>query len=317
MRPLIFALAALLFLPGCTNGFLSNAFFYDNSMVSEAHVTDRTRAGEILADLPAPAQKIPVVVYEFQDQTGQFKNNGSYTDYSSAVTKGGYSILVNALLDSGSRQWFTVAERGSLKNLMQERQLINMTRAKYKSADGQKLPELPPMLYGGMMIEGGIVSYDTNVLTGGLGATYLGIGATSQYRRDIVTIYLRAINVQTAEVILSVTSSKTIYSTSLDFNFLKYFTYDKLFQSEAGFTLNEPTQLGVRQAVETGVYSLIMEGVLNGLWSFNDQQAGQKAIADYLKRRGDEDRTIIQQPAAAAPAEAPPPNQFPAPRPSL
>ena len=160
-------LAALL--AGC-----SNSLWFDNPAVSEAHVTDHTRAGQILAELPPPGAKIPVVVYEFQDQTGQFKNNGSYTEYSSAVTKGGYSILVNALLDAGNHQWFTVAERGNLKDLMQERQLINMTRGKYKGPDGKQLPELPPMLYGGMLIEGGIISYDTNIMTGGLGATYLG-----------------------------------------------------------------------------------------------------------------------------------------------
>jgi len=272
---------SILLLSGCGH----NTTVYDNPLVEEAHVADTTRAGEILKKLPVPKQKIPVVVYEFQDQTGQFKNNGTYTEYSSAVTKGGYSILVKALLDSGYGKWFSVSERGNLKDLLQERQIVKLTRSQYLGPDGKKLGELPPMLYAGMIIEGGIVSYDSNVMTGGAGATFLGIGGTVQYRRDLVTVYMRAVSVQTGEVLLSVNSSKTVYSSSLDANYLKYVTIDHLFQSEAGFTLNEPTQLAVRQAVETAVYSLIMEGTLKDMWSFKNHEAGDEAINDYLMRR--------------------------------
>jgi len=272
-------------LSGC-----SNAALYENPAIEEAHVTDRTRAGKILASLPAPREKVPVVVYEFQDQTGQFKNNSQYTDYSSAVTKGGYSILIKALLDSGNRQWFSVAERGSLKNLLQERQIIKVTRGEYLGPNKEKLPNLPPMIYGGTIIEGGIVAYDSNILTGGLGGGRMGDGTSVQYRRDLVTVYLRAISVQSGEVLLSVTSAKTIYSTSLDANFLRYLTIDNLFQSEAGLTLNEPNQFAVRQAIETAVYSLIMEGAISHLWGFANPEEGQRTINEYLERRDGESK---------------------------
>ncbi len=273
---------------------------YENPLVEEAHVTDTTRASEILRCLPLPRQKVPVVAYDFQDLTGQFKNNGTYTEYSSAVTKGGYSILIKALLDSGEGKWFTVSERGGLKNLMQERQIIKITRNQYLGPNGKKLGDLPPLLYGGMLIEGGIISYDSNVLTGGAGAVFLGIGATTQYRRDLVTIYLRAVSVQTGEVLLSVNSSKTVYSSSIDANYNKYVTIDHLFQSEAGITLNEPTQLAVRQAVETAVYSLIMEGAIHDLWSFKNHKAGKEAIDEYIRRR---DGKAPQQPQEATTAD--------------
>lgn len=282
---IIMLFTALALLSAC-GGKSNVSSVYENPLVSEAKVTDTTRAGEILKELSAPKQKVPVVVYDFQDQTGQFKNNGTYTDYSSAVTKGGYSILIKALLDSGNGKWFTVSERGGLKNLLQERQIVNMTRSQYLGVKGKKpLNTLPPLLYGGMMIEGGIVAYDSNIMTGGAGAVFLGIGGAMQYRRDLVTVYLRAVSIQTGEVLLSVTSSKTIYSASLDANYLKYVTIDHLFQSEAGFTLNEPTQLGVRQAVETAVYSLIMEGALRDLWSFKSHATGDDAINEYIERR--------------------------------
>lgn len=269
----------------CLLGACSNRDIYENDLVEDTKVNDRTRAGSVLAKLPPPVQPIPVVVYDFVDQTGQFRNNGQYTDYSSAVTKGGYSILVNALLSAGNNNWFTVAERGSLKHLLQERQIIKLTHDQYRDPKGQKLAPLPPLLYGGMMIEGGIVSYDSNILTGGVGAVYLGIGGALQYRRDLVTVYLRAISIQTGKVLLSVNSSKTIYSASADANFLRYFAVSDLFQSEAGFTMNEPTQLGVRQAIETALYSLIMEGAINNLWSFRDIAIGKKTIDDYIARR--------------------------------
>ena len=280
LRGLIMLAVTLTSLGGC-----SSRSFYENMAVSKAHVTDRTRASEILMGLPAPVQAVPVVVYDFQDQTGQFKNNEKYTEYSSAVTRGGYSILIKSLLDTGNGDWFTVAERGALKNLLQERQIVKVTRGEYPGVNNQKLPSLPPMLYGGTMIEGGIISYDSNVQTGGMGAVYLGIGGSVQYRRDLVTVYLRAVSVETGRVLLAVNSSKTIYSVAVDGNFLRYLTVAHLLQSEAGFTLNEPVQLAVRQAIETGVYSLVMEGALKNLWAFKDKTAGDKAVAEYLDRR--------------------------------
>lgn len=265
--------AALAFLSGCSNSML-----FENAAVEEGRVTNRTKAGEILANLPLPAKNVPVVVYEFQDQTGQYKSNDKITDYSSAVTKGGYSILVKALFDAGEGRWFRVSERGGLGNVLKERRIV-------KAMSGSTAPELPPLHFAGVIIEGGIVSYDTNIVTGGAGAAYLGISASAQYRRDLVTVYLRAVSVKTGDVILSVTSSKTIYSASLDSNVLKYLTLDNLLQAEAGFTMNEPVQFGVRQAIETAVYSLIMEGALNDLWDFADPVTGKKAIEAYLERR--------------------------------
>ncbi|NBU99771.1 MAG: curli production assembly protein CsgG, partial [Spirochaetia bacterium] len=147
------------------------------------------------------------------------------------------------------------------------------------------LPKLPPLVYAGILLDGGIVSYDSNIATGGAGATYLGISGSTKYNRDLVTVSLRAVSVQSGEVLIAVTSSKTIYSTGVDSNLLKYITFDKLFQAEAGFTLNEPVQLAVRQAIETAVYSLIMEGAIDKLWDFKDPEKGKELIKEYLERR--------------------------------
>lgn len=266
----------------------TNQASFENDYVKEAQVTSVTKASTILANLPAPQQPVPVVVYEFQDQTGQFKANDNFVDYSSAVTKGGLSVLIKSLIDTSNGNFFMVGERGGLNNLLKERQIIRTMRQEYVNADGTKMADIPPMIYGGMIIEGGIIFYDSNIMTGGAAAGYFGISSSVQYRRDIVTVYLRAVEVQTGKVILSVNSSKTIFSYGVTAGLLRYLSIDKLLEAEAGFSFNEPSQLAVRQAIETGVYSLIMEGAVRNVWGFQDKAAGQRAIAEYLDRRDGE-----------------------------
>ncbi len=240
---------------------------------------------EELRDLPPPATKLYVAVFAFQDQTGQHKPNDTYADYSFAVTQGGASILVNALQDAGNRQWFSVLERNRLGDLFQERQIIRANRAEAAGPNGQPLPPLAPLLNAGVIFEGGIIGYDSNVLTGGLGATFLGIGGSAQYRRDNVAVYLRVVSVLTGEVLVSVTTDKTIYSVSLDGGLNRYVGFNKLLQAEAGITTNEPTQLAVRQAIEKAVRAAILDGTEKGYWSFADKAAGQKLVDGYVAER--------------------------------
>lgn len=263
----------------------SSKVLYNNQQITEAQVTDTTVVGKMLADLPAPAQRIPVVVYDFQDQTGQFKANDNFGDYSSAVTKGAVSVLIKTLLDTSKGNWFMVAERNGLDSLLKERQIIRSMREEYTGSDGKPLPMLPPLIYGGMILEGGIIFYDSNILTGGAAAGYFGISGSTQYRRDIVTVYLRAVDISSGEVILAVNSSKTVFSYAVNAGLTRYLSYNRLLEAEAGFTVNEPNQFAVRQAIEASVYSLLMEGALKKVWSFKDEDTGNKAIATYLEKR--------------------------------
>lgn len=295
-----FVLVTLLTLSACSYGQI-----FENKYVNDAQVTDTTKAGKILTSLPAPNRPIPAVVYEFQDQTGQFRANNSFSDYSSAVTKGGLAVLVKALMDTGNGRWFMVAERGGLDNLLKERQIIRTMRVDYARPDGTKLPDLPPLIYGGMMLEGGIIFYDSNILTGGAAAGYFGISGSTQYRRDIVTIYLRAVDINNGQVILAVTSSKTVFSYGVSASLLRYLSFDKLLEAEAGFTVNEPGQLAVRQAVETAVYSLVMEGALRNMWGFANPAEGKKAMDEYLVRRDTPRKDIYSTaPDTATPVNA-------------
>ncbi|GAI34229.1 unnamed protein product [marine sediment metagenome] len=118
-------------------------------------------------------------------------------------------MLIKALEDSG---WFIPIEREGLPRLLKERELINETRKIYKNNQGESLPPLPPLLYASIILEGGIISYDTNLTTGGFGAKYFGLGGHVEYRRDQITIYLRAVSTTNGKILKSVSTTKTILS---------------------------------------------------------------------------------------------------------
>ena len=288
-------LAGLLALGGCSSA--ARTFSATPSLAT------RTSSLDDLLALPPPRRQLYVGVFAFLDQTGQHKPappSQGFADYSFAVTQGGTNILINALHDAGAGTWFHVLERNRLPDLLQERQIIRANRIEFPAADGKPMAPLGPLLNAGVIIEGGIVGYDSNTVTGGLGANYLGIGASTQYSKDTVSVYLRAVSVLSGEILASVAADKTIYSVSLDASILKYVGFNKLLQAEGGFSTNEPVTLCVKQAIELGVYALVMEGALKGLWAFGDPEKQQQLLDDYRETRGG-----IVPPAVAAAAKTP------------
>jgi len=220
-----------------------------------------------LLDLPKPNQKAVIAVYEFKDLTGQRKPSNKMALFSTAVTQGAENYLIEALRKAGNGEWFVVVERVGLSNLTKERQLIKNTRQTY---DGEEGNTLKPILFAGIILEGGIVSYDSDIMTGGNGARYLGIGNTNQYRKDDITVSVRAVLVQTGEVMLNTTVSKTILSAGVSrdvFRFTELGT--ELVEIETGYTQTEATGYATRSAIETAVYSLVKEGLEKQLWDFD------------------------------------------------
>lgn len=234
-----------------------------------------------LQALPPPVKRLYVAVYSFRDQTGQNKPNDSFPEYSRALTQGGAAILVNALKEAGGGRWFIVLERENLDALLQERQLIRANREQFLGEDGKPLPPLRGLYNAALIIGGGIVGFDSNVMTGGLGARYLGIGARTEYRRDQVTVYLRMTAVTTGEVLASVVATKTIYSVAVAADVFRFFSSDKLLESEGGLTRNEPRELAVRQAIEKAVHALVLEGATLGFFEFADAEAARPLLDAY------------------------------------
>lgn len=215
--------------------------------------------------IPPPATgKLVAAVYSFTDKTGQRKPSDKLANISFAVTQGSEVWVIKALQEVGNGEWFQVVERVGLENLTKERQIVRQMRSMVNDER-----ELKPMLFAGVIIEGGVIGYDSNVLTGGAGARYLGIGPSTQYRQDIVTVTMRMVSVHTGEVLISVATTKTIISTGTSMTFFRFFDMGtQSFEAEAGHTINEPVNYAVRVAIEQAVVELIKDGEKKKYWSF-------------------------------------------------
>ncbi|OHB74528.1 MAG: hypothetical protein A2Z25_05795 [Planctomycetes bacterium RBG_16_55_9] len=236
-----------------------------------------------LISLPEPEEKIVVAVYKFRDQTGQYKTSASATTFSTAVTQGATSMLNKALEDSG---WFIPIEREGLPNLLNERKIIRSSRLQYQSESGQTIEELPPMLYAGVLLEGGIVSYDTNFITGGLGVKYFGTGGSGEFRKDRITIYLRLVSVKNGQILKTVSTTKSILSKEVDFGVYRFVSVQKLLEAETGYSTNEPPSMCVLEAIEKAVHDLVIEGIQDGLWGLkNPQDINSPMIQSYLEEK--------------------------------
>jgi curli production assembly/transport component CsgG len=209
-----------------------------------------------------------VGVYNFSDKTGQRKPADNVANLSSAVTQGAEVWVIDALLQAGEGTWFEVVERGGMDNIIRERQLIRNTRENYEKDNASALQ---PMKFAGILLEGGIVGYDSNITTGGNGAMYLGVGSAAEYRVDTVTVAMRLVSVSTGRVLVSVAAEKTIASYRQGANAFKFLDLGtQALEIETGYSVNEPTNYAVRQAIEAAVIELIYQGATQNLWQFKE-----------------------------------------------
>ena len=221
-----------------------------------------------LTELPPAKNKPVIAVYRdsFQDLTGQRKSNSSFALFSTAVTQAPEALLIRALKHAADGEFFRVVERVGLDNLTKERQLIRSTRENFEED-----LKLQPLLFAGLIVQGGVISYDTNIQSGGIGARYLGIGNTKQYREDVVTISLRLVSVSTGEILLETTVSKNVLSTSVSqdvFRFIEAGT--ELVEIEGGIAENEVGSIALQKVIETAVFNLIEIGIERGYWEYEN-----------------------------------------------
>lgn len=278
------AAVAALSLAGCTTIGKSGRTNFPHTG-GRAYIPEKTQTQNLLEALPPPARPVAVAVYGFADQTGQFKTQDTGQTLSRATSQGGAAILVKALQDAGKHTWFTVVERESLQHLLNERQIILEMRQRYLGEKDVNAQALPALLFAGVLLEGGVIGYDTNTITGGVGAAFLGIGGKVQYQEDTVTVYLRAVSVRTGEVLSSVTSSKTIASKAIGANAFRYVAYQQLLQLDSGYTTNEPGQLALQQAIEKAVWELVLDGADQRLWEFANAPEASPLITKYRRER--------------------------------
>ena len=265
-------------LTGCS------AYFHQPTRTQSARLGEETAITAQLRKLPAPQEKIVAAVYKFRDQTGQYKQTETGSGFSNAISQGTTSILLRALEESG---WFTPIERENFANLRTERSIFEQ----YKN----KGDALPALLVAGVILEGGIVSYDANTITGGAGLRFFGTGGSSQYRQDRVTVYLRAVATKSGKILKTVYTSKTILSQAIDAGTFRYVSFKRLLDVETGYATNEPAQMAVTEAIEKAVQSLVLEGIQDNLWAVDEKatEQTQRMLAVYNREKTDMSQTDV------------------------
>lgn len=253
--PVILSLA----LAGC-----SSTINRIESKPAEPVVTD----AQFLNSLPPLAGPMIAAVYSFQDKTGQRKPSDRLANISTAVTQGADEYVIKALREVGNGSWFKVVERVGLENLSRERQIIRQTR----ESVGDET-QLAPLMFAGLLIEGAIVGYDSNTLTGGAGARYLGIGPSTQYREDVITVTMRCVSVQTGEILTSSAVTKTVVSTSNSVGLFKFIEAGtEAVELEIGNSQNESVNYAVRIAIEAAIVEMINEGADKNIWTIQENE---------------------------------------------
>jgi curli production assembly/transport component CsgG len=223
-----------------------------------------------LLNLPPAKTKPVVAVYQFADKTGQRKDSVTGQSFSTAVTQGGTELLIDALKTAGDGTWFRVVERQGIDALVRERQIIRSGRDEAAKVLGEEPQNLGPLLFAGMIIEGGIIGYDSNLKTGGRGARTLGIGWSRQYRQDQVTVSVRAVSVLTGEVLLNVQTKKTILSYGSGGDVFRFYEQGtQLVEYEDGVGNNESVTYAVRTAIEAAVLEMVYQGNRRGFWEID------------------------------------------------
>lgn len=218
---------------------------------------------EEILNLPAPKQKPVVAVYKFGDYTGQRKSVDGYANFSTAMTQAPETYLIRALKQSG---FFRVVERVGIDHINKERQIIRSTREKFEEKNKQM-----PLLFAGLIIEGGIVDYNTNLQTGGAGARYLGIGTSKQYREDTVLVAIRVVSVSTGEILLENLTTKTILSVGLSNDIFRFIADDtELVEFETGNAMNESKSIALQSAIEIGIVDIIKQGSERNFWEYDE-----------------------------------------------
>jgi len=268
---------------------------------SAADLTPPTRNFSDLVRLPPPKGKIVASVYAFRDQTGQYKPSPD-SSFSTSVTQGAGALLVKAMLDSG---WFVPVEREGLQNLLTERRIV-------RALDTAPQPSAPPnnslagLLPASVLLEGGVIGYESNVRTGGAGAKYLGVGASEQYRTDQVTVNLRAVDIRTGRILVSINTTKSVHSYKLGADVFAFVSFKELLEVEVGYTRNEPAQLCVLSAIEAAVIHLIVQGVRENHWTLaNPDDAQTPLFKAYTEaQKGMLSRAQAEQLMGAEPAKA-------------
>lgn len=238
--------------------FLASCSSYLVEENSEPNIVERI---EYTTEAPENGT-IVVGVYSYDDLTGQRKPSENST-LSTAVTQGAENFLIDGLKEYSNGEWFRVVERKNIENVIRERQIIRSTRETFD----EELSDVSPMLYAGILIEGGIIGYDANVKSGGAGVRVFGTGVSEKYTSHKVTVALRVVSVSTSEILLSIIVEKEVLSSTTNTNTMKFFDLEReVLEIEAGMQENEAPSRAVKIAINRAIHELVLKGKEDNIW---------------------------------------------------
>jgi curli production assembly/transport component CsgG len=104
-----------------------------------------------------------------------------------------------------------------------------------------------------------------------------GIGGSTQYQSDTVTVTLRTVSVSTGEILTTTTITKTVLSYMDKLTVLRFVddptnslngTNALGVEGEIGGSINESINKAIDIAVQAAVLTTIQEGERKGIWQF-------------------------------------------------
>jgi curli biogenesis system outer membrane secretion channel CsgG len=241
---------------------------------------------------PPPPRALTIGVYNCIDTTGQRRPTGVAQELSTAVPMDCTPYLVEAISSLRPGYVFLV-ERQHLDELLRERQLATLalnavaqaaaataapaTAAPVAGTPGADKPaqgnapavqprRLSSLRVAEVLLVGQVVAYDRSTKQISAGLALGAVGIDSTLVTDLVTFSLRAIAVQTGEVIGETTATKSITSMKLGGYIAKIFPTSTM-ESELGGAGNEPVGLALQAAIHSALDHLVQNGIHDGWWT--------------------------------------------------
>jgi hypothetical protein len=89
--------------------------------------------------------------------------------------------------------------------------------------------------------------------------------------------------------------TKTIYSHEVSASVYKFVAYKTLLQTEGGYSTNEPVQLAVKEAIESAVIHLTVQGVRDRVWELANAEDWRKPLMQSYIRESDNVLSALDQ----------------------
>lgn len=213
---------------------------------------------------PPPVRPLTVGIYSCVDTSGQRRPTQLPQELSTAAPMDCTPYVIRAIRDLRPGYVFLV-ERQHVDELLRERQLA--TLALNSNGEAAAPPRrLSTLRVAEILLIGQVVAYDRSVREASAGVAVGGGGAVGAYVTDLVTFSLRAVAVQSGEILGESTVTKSITSLKIGGHLARIFDTTTL-DSELGGAANEPVGLAIGAASRTALIQLIQDGIRSGWWA--------------------------------------------------